>query len=1481
MSFLFKNKSKKDQGGSPGAGHGSPSTSTFDGSSPTVPAGHPQIARGSPSTTGTSPSALPRTQQQQHHHHQGQHANPQQLATSLASPLQGSPASTAHRNLSRTPPEAASRMVNLSNSTGSSGGTNDNGSNANTGLSKSSTSASGSASAQLQQQQQPQWPWSSREVSGQSSPFPRYGHATNAQAGREGDVYLFGGLVRELAKNDLWQIDAATARVSLIPTTGHIPSPRVGHAALLIGNAFILFGGDTRVAEEGLDGSHGTGVNNSSATVSDDSLYLLNTNKRTWTRADVVGARPSGRYGHTINMLGPKVLIFGGQVDGFFFNDLVAFDLNKFGQAKARWELIDPAPGSDVPQARTNHVAVTFDNKLYVFGGTNGTEWFNDVWQFDPNRRIWTCLKCSGYVPQPREGHSGTLVGDTLYIFGGRDIDGHDLGDIAALKIPLSRWFTFQNLGQAPTARSGHALTSVDRKVLVIGGEGMESAARGDDGVIYALDTAKIRFPPERKTSAAVLSQTATSAVQTTGGPIGQSPPTIRSVSGASTTMQSRLPTTQAARLSMSQQTPAQASRRTSAQATSIGRVLSSSPQQRQLTPRAASSGSTMAATAQTTTTPPSASAQLKRSGSLDSMIDLSEMIRQDASGSPAQTASARELKHVKSVDRLRDVSPRVIQQQALGKGRPQSRDVSQPQQLHQQQQQQYPAAEVARRQLVTPLPDLNDMTFIDDASAAKVNGLRGPSGDSIKQTPDLKLPNEAWLLAELAHAKRQGYETRPSTDPNPLDDSPRFRDLSAADQSVILGVRAELDTLRSQLKEASALAQGQVDMLMAERDAALKEATYERARNAAMQANDPERLKGIESQRVAELERRLDELLTHSQTLEDQLKRERLDVEQHRERALQHADLASSHETTVGELTAQHESLSAAHLAVQKQLKELQKAHEERGIKLESLETALHTDRFDRSLYDRLKETHDHHLDAFAQTQSALSVTSSRVAQMERDLDSGRAGKLELERQIQELEQQLAEARAQSTQHQKAVRDLEADRDAARQEADTHRNTHETGVRSLLARTAEPQDASSIAAFAALQRQLDETRLAHSQTRALQESSGNQVTQLEQEKTQMSAQLAAQARRLVALERQLTDGSAAYRDLQATHNSLTAELLARKRDADEAHMRLAAMNTYRSGAIAPDVSSDDADAVASDTDMTRLRELEQQLQESLTLQKEMESSHARAMDDLRALEKSRSATDTAAATAVIGSVSSTTALQQAEQRAADAERQLQESTDAFHDRLTQLEADYASAVHYVKGTEKMLRKMKEELAKSKEQASTLQGQLDVRDMPNATSRAGRGDGQELESAKAHARQLEHDNLELERRMKEAEHKVNVLLDQFEQSVDTYRRRSQLFSPSDFDGASTETSPVHATVSAPRAPSFSAGDQAALRSSSALDQLAKELDQLRGHWEREREKSRHTTGDPSLAIDTKVSGEPSASSPESARNNVAPSIVPM
>lgn len=76
--------------------------------------------------------------------------------------------------------------------------------------------------------------------------------------------------------------------------------------------------------------------------------------------------------------------MFGGQVDGEFFNDLWAFDLNSreffiakmalsnqpincLVRTKAMWKLIEPVDGSPKPSRRTGHICVSYGGKIIMY----------------------------------------------------------------------------------------------------------------------------------------------------------------------------------------------------------------------------------------------------------------------------------------------------------------------------------------------------------------------------------------------------------------------------------------------------------------------------------------------------------------------------------------------------------------------------------------------------------------------------------------------------------------------------------------------------------------------------------------------------------------------------------------------------------------------------------------------------------------------------------------------------------------------------------------------------------------------------------------------------------------------------------------------------------------------------------------------------------------------------------------------------------
>ncbi|KAG1744290.1 kinase-like domain-containing protein [Suillus lakei] len=351
-----------------------------------------------------------------------------------------------------------------------------------------------------QPQQQPTYPWSARRlllrpplvipkpvVAAPSSPspppFPRYGHALPATATTSGELYIFGGLVRKTARNDLYLFSTHDLSMTLVRTRGEIPSPRVGHASAIIGNVLIVWGGDTK-----------TGPLSDQSEKQDDGLYLLDLVLREWFRIPMHGPAPAGRFGHAVTMVGTKFFVFGGQVDSEFLNDLWSFDLNTL-LTRVAWER-QPV-GAARPTHRTGHACITYQDRIIVFGGTDGHYLYNDTWSFDTNTNTWSELQCIGSIPSPREGHAAAVVDDIIYIFGGRGVDGKDIGDLAAFKMSNQRWYLFQNMGPAPSRRSGHAMASMGTRVFVLGGESFTPTKGDDPGIINVLDTKHIEFPED------------------------------------------------------------------------------------------------------------------------------------------------------------------------------------------------------------------------------------------------------------------------------------------------------------------------------------------------------------------------------------------------------------------------------------------------------------------------------------------------------------------------------------------------------------------------------------------------------------------------------------------------------------------------------------------------------------------------------------------------------------------------------------------------------------------------------------------------------------------------------------------------------------------------------------------------------------------------------------------------------------------------
>lgn len=132
------------------------------------------------------------------------------------------------------------------------------------------------------------------------------------------------------------------------------------------------------------------------------------------------------------------MVIFGGAVGGGGLADdnLYVFELR---DEQSTWILV-PVIGT-TPGRRYGHTMVLIKPFLIVFGGNTGTEPVNDVWSLNLEKSpySWNKLECQSEQPNTRVYHSASIcsVGSAngmMVIFGGRTADQTPLNDTWGLR---------------------------------------------------------------------------------------------------------------------------------------------------------------------------------------------------------------------------------------------------------------------------------------------------------------------------------------------------------------------------------------------------------------------------------------------------------------------------------------------------------------------------------------------------------------------------------------------------------------------------------------------------------------------------------------------------------------------------------------------------------------------------------------------------------------------------------------------------------------------------------------------------------------------------------------------------------------------------------------------------------------------------------------------------------------------------------------
>ncbi|KHN96728.1 conjugation with cellular fusion- protein [Metarhizium album ARSEF 1941] len=294
--------------------------------------------------------------------------------------------------------------------------------------------------------------WSRAFVSG--SPHSNLRAHTTTLIGS--NIYVFGGCDTRTCFNTVYVLDADAFYWSVPHVVGDIPLPLRAMTCTAVGKKLVVFGGGDGPAYY------------------NDVYVLDTVNFRWTKPTITGDRVPSKRRAHTACLYKNGIYVFGGGDGVRALNDIWRLDVSdptKMSWRLISGPEKTPSSSSTAkhhrPKARGYHTANIVGSKLIIFGGSDGGECFDDVWVYDVETHVWKSVSIP--VTYRRLSHTATIVGSYLFVIGGHD--GSDYcNDVILLNLVTMTWDKRKVYGKPPSGRGYHGTVLHDSRLLVIGG---------------------------------------------------------------------------------------------------------------------------------------------------------------------------------------------------------------------------------------------------------------------------------------------------------------------------------------------------------------------------------------------------------------------------------------------------------------------------------------------------------------------------------------------------------------------------------------------------------------------------------------------------------------------------------------------------------------------------------------------------------------------------------------------------------------------------------------------------------------------------------------------------------------------------------------------------------------------------------------------------------------------------------------------------
>ena len=765
--------------------------------------------------------------------------------------------------------------------------------------------------------------------------------------------------------------------------------------------------------------------------------------------------------------------------------------------------------------------------------------------------------------------------------------------------------------------------------------------------------------------------------------------------------------------------------------------------------------------------------------------------------------------------------------------------------------------------------------------------GLRNQH-EEVQQELETSRNRNAWYASELALARKSGYQPS-SSQPISLDDKAiqSFGDEDKPLIEALIAVRVELAEVRGSIAARENAAAQQVAEVEHQRDNAIREAAYARAKLAAhggmLEASTPQSevmSRDLSNEdRPGDMSKKLATALAAQNELKSSIAAMTSDLQnERRARGLAEETAEAAHKRIAefdqsrnpGEL----ERLRTDLHQVSKQARDEAAQRSESHARAEML--AVEKQELARK-HEEVAESLQQHITALASLREAVTASTDKSLHLERKLEEERRQRSHVDQKLLQLRKEHEERTAELDETSRKLRDADEMVNTHAAEAKTHRLAVVAGLDKLNARGLNDRNAPvEDERIPILKQQVESAQVLVKKNQVDADTAAEKLRSAEERIAGLEAYQEQASRENLNTRKQYTDSLREAQVLQTKHAAVQRELETHQHDASALAVKHQALKELLDErGISEGRRSRGIDGSES-PEASRVRELEQRYESEVQAHKATKSL---------------------------------------------IESQTAETDKTYREKLELLENDYQSAVSYVKGTEKMLKRMKDELTKYKQKNDRLQSDLDTvkrsntdRSLDSEAASSWEQERQALnqqigglqqqtttltqqlqqhttqvtselsavkaerdhfrnthetsqaqlaqttQQARAELEQLKSENTMLESRALDAEQRVTVLLDQVSASVGNYRRQSQSMHGGNANGAHGHNrnlsaisgiSGISTTSSNPPVPGThnrNASEDPSVvslpdtsnennRNSLALDTLASELETLRSHWE--------------------------------------------